>query len=35
MLDNIMKRNPYNILKKSTWSYLITNKKLNENEITL
>jgi hypothetical protein len=34
-LTNILKRYPLNILKRSQWSYLITEQKLNENKITL
>jgi len=34
-LTTILKRYPLNILKRSQWSYLITEQKLNENEITL
>ena len=34
-LTNILKRYPLNILKRSQWSYLIKEQKLNENEITL
>jgi len=34
MLVIIIKRYSLNIIKKSQLSYLLTNKKLNENEIT-